>query len=84
MRKKGDLSINVVVIAAIALIVLVVLIVIFTNRFGVFTKTVKNCETQGGVCKASCDAGTEGTLLGTDCEQKSGLTKCCKPVEQKT
>ncbi len=83
MRKKGDISINVIVIAAIALIVLVVLIVIFTSRFGVFTKTVKNCEAQGGVCKASCDASAEGTLLGTDCEQKAGINKCCKSVEQK-
>jgi hypothetical protein len=38
--KKGDLSINVIIVAAIALIILVVLVVIFTGRIGVFSQGV--------------------------------------------
>ncbi len=38
--KKGDLSLNVIIVAAIALIVLVVLVVIFTGRIGVFSQEV--------------------------------------------
>ncbi len=38
--KKGDLSLNVIIVAAIALIVLVVLVVIFTGRIGVFSQGV--------------------------------------------
>ncbi len=38
--KKGDMSINVIIVAAIALIILVVLVVIFTGRIGVFNQGV--------------------------------------------
>ncbi len=38
--KKGDLSLNVIIVAAIALIVLVVLVVIFTGRISVFSQGV--------------------------------------------
>ncbi len=36
MSKKGDLSLNIIIVAALALIVLVVLVVIFTGRIGIF------------------------------------------------
>lgn len=58
--KKGDVSINVLIIAAMALIVLVILIAIFSGRIGKFGKeydstkegaTANVCGSNGGYCE---------------------------------
>jgi hypothetical protein len=59
--KKGDLSIQVIVVAAIALIVLVVLIVIFTGRMGTWGTQSANCELKGGKCAVECGNAQYGT-----------------------
>lgn len=40
-NKKGDLSLNVIIVAALALIVLVLLVMIFTGRIGIFKAGVE-------------------------------------------
>ena len=61
MRKRGDMSMNIIVIAALALLVLVVLAIIFTSRIGTFGKGVDSCDNSGGECVAaeSCRAFTD-------------------------
>lgn len=50
--RKGDLSLNTIVVAAIVMIVLVVLIMIYTGRMSIFTDllgtTTKSCAGLGG------------------------------------
>ena len=52
LNKKGDLSINIVIVAAIALIVLIVMIAIFVGRTGTFVKVMDDCP---GTCVDSKD-----------------------------
>ena len=54
MTKKGDLSINIIIVAAIALLVLIILAVLILrtgNRVDVGTR----CEALGGNCESECD-----------------------------
>jgi flagellar basal body-associated protein FliL len=53
MNKKGDLTINIIVIAVIALLVLVILIAIFSGKIGMFNTQTNNqldrgCVSNGG------------------------------------
>ena len=77
MKKKGDISMNTIVVAAIALTVLVVLIYIFTGRSRLFVSGSKNCvSSHKGTCMQmkNCDGVT---YPGTDCEDqyKDGYTQ---------
>ena len=65
MRKKGDISINMIVIAALALIVLVVIVFIFSGQ-------VK--KTAGGFAFIGNDAA--GGVKGTKCETVLGGRIC--------
>jgi hypothetical protein len=70
-NKKGDLSINIIIVAAIALIVLVVMVAVFTGRislFGIGVDTVsgakKSCDVDiKGQWKTACDS-TESARYG--------------------
>lgn len=64
--KKGDLSINIVIIAVIALLVLVVLSYIFVGKIGQTRKGMDRCENSGASCKALCDPTAE-RQLDKDC-----------------
>lgn len=48
--KKGDLSLNLIIMAIIALIVLVVIVTIFTGKLGTFRQASDTCQKNGGVC----------------------------------
>jgi hypothetical protein len=63
-NKKGDLSINLIVVAAIAMIILVVMILIFTNKISVFQKS---CVTDvNGVVKPGSECGYDTQTQTTD------------------
>ncbi len=49
-NKKGDLSINIIIIAAISLAVLVILFMIFTGRLNLFSKGVTQTQKAGYTC----------------------------------
>jgi hypothetical protein len=71
--KKGDLSINIIVIAALALLVLVIIAVIFMNRAVIFGGTVNDCLSKSGqVCKSAATGCGEGYT-------KSPGQTCFKP-----
>ncbi len=86
MKKKGDMSINVVVIAAIALVVLVVLIAIFSGRMRGFLGGARDCGTQSGECieREECVLPENTMIPGTDCEDLNKDTDydyvCCVPL----
>lgn len=53
MAKKGDLSINIIVIAAIALLILVIIAVLLI-RSGGQIRDGTSCSGLGGSCEESC------------------------------
>ncbi len=84
LDRRGDLSINTIVIAVIALIVLAVLIIIFTNVLGDTNRTLRACEERGGTCADGvCPTGLQYFALGNkQCRTDNpGFTKpvCCLP-----
>ena len=50
MKRKGDISINTIVVAAIALVVMVLLILIATQNLGGFRRKTSECQSFQGVC----------------------------------
>lgn len=80
--RKGDISINIIIIAAIALIVLVVLIAIFSGRMGKWgvaldEVTNKKCSDVGGEEKYSQDCEPTKVIYGQFQKLPSGKV-CCK------
>jgi hypothetical protein len=68
IKKQGELSLTVVIIAVICLIVLVVLVLIFSGKLRLFGSQVRNCQTAGGSCETGCEPN-ETPLSGTNCEE---------------
>lgn len=86
LSRKGDLTLNTIVIAALVLIVLVVLIMIFTGKMGDTLRrmgiiTDKTCGGLGGrSCSASCSGyeitGAEDVPAGKTCCKFDYLGEC--------
>ncbi len=83
-KKKGDLALNLIIVAIIALLVLVVIIYLFTGKSQLFSKGLAGCSEKGGKCsteqdKTSCPTGTITIAKETsDCGK--GIA-CCKPFD---
>ena len=86
MRKKGDISINVIIIAIIALMVLVVLLMIFSGKMGDFSDKTgeiqdKSCSDVDGSAvvqeTANCPDGYIRSLFVY--KDVSAGYKCCRP-----
>ena len=76
MQKKGDLSINVIVIAAIAMLVLVVMVYMVGSKLGWFARATGCGGAVEGVCAYSCEElGTNYRPIGT------GSDVNCKPEQ---
>jgi len=54
LSKKGDLSINIIIVAALGLAVLVILFAVFTGRIGIFGKGVDQTQQQLTTCPQQC------------------------------
>lgn len=89
MNKKGDLSINMIVIAAIAMIILVVVSVLIFRSGGILNES-RTCSAIGGTCVEDYvyDSCSEYAEYETDsytrhptaaCEQED--TFCCVPLK---
>ncbi len=67
--KKGDLSLNLIIVAAILMIVFVVIVVIFSGRMGMFRSSIDKCESYKGVCsKTGCTGAYEIEKPEYDCD----------------
>lgn len=84
MAKKGDLSLNVIVIAILALLVLVVLAMIFTGRLAGFTKDVKSCASlKSAACvtdASECGGDDQKVMGGYTCPTETSV--CCLSLIQ--
>ncbi len=90
MTKKGDLSINIIIIAAIALIILVIISVLLF-RSGGQIQTGTSCQGIGGTCifrtdYRSCSEYAEFNYLQTNMRQHLAAScpqegqMCCIPI----
>jgi len=80
MRRRGEISMEVIIIAAIALLVLVILAVLIL-RAGTGVGKGTNCESPsiGGTCAESCDIVGEGHIPSTNaCPNPDDI--CCVPL----
>ncbi|PIN70037.1 hypothetical protein COV93_03150 [Candidatus Woesearchaeota archaeon CG11_big_fil_rev_8_21_14_0_20_43_8] len=81
MKKKGDISIQVIVVAILALLVLVILSVMFISKMGKTGDQISGCGSKGGTCKSVCGTDETPLVLGNaDCDKQTSGYKCCLPV----
>lgn len=73
LEKKGDITIETVVLVALALIFLIVVAFVMTGKITIFSKALGDCENKGGKCMAS--GACYGTESGFSCTDKSEI--CC-------
>jgi len=75
MKKRANLSMQVIIVAILLLVVLVVLGVIFGESMKEFFTGVKDCSSKGGSCvlKSSCSTG--GVIFGPKCDTAGEV--CC-------
>ncbi|MBN2458810.1 hypothetical protein JXB28_00870 [Candidatus Woesearchaeota archaeon] len=81
MNKKGDLSVNVIVVAAIALLVLVILAYLVASKLGWFAKATGCGGATESICVTSCDEldGTYRQIAsGTDAGCSADMVCCVK------
>ena len=85
MLKKGDLTINLIVIAVVALLVLVILVAIFSGKMGIFGQGTqepleRTCTGSGGFIIPFSDPCDPGTVHSTGAytDVNAGF-KCCIP-----
>lgn len=73
--KKGDMTIQVIVLAALALIFLFVVVFVMTGKINIFSKTLDDCTNKNGICVSagSCSA-LGGIASGFACPHNE---ECC-------
>ncbi|OIO66363.1 hypothetical protein COY28_02280 [Candidatus Woesearchaeota archaeon CG_4_10_14_0_2_um_filter_57_5] len=80
---KGELSLQIIIIAVLLLIVLAVLLAIFISSNRNFVENVKSCTAKGGTCVTTvggtCPDG-QGSVIGTDCKVGTTAVACCIPT----
>ncbi|MDD3263859.1 MAG: hypothetical protein PHT94_03110 [Candidatus Nanoarchaeia archaeon] len=75
MKKKGDLSIGIIIAAAVGVLVLVVMGAIFINQMKGTTDDIKtDCSRLGGIYEESGDCKTGYTYMP---KYNSTTQKCC-------
>ncbi len=62
--KKGDMTIQFVVLAALALIFLFVVVFVMTGKINIFNKTLDDCTNKDGICVNSGTCSAEGGVAG--------------------
>jgi hypothetical protein len=72
--RRGEISMEVIIIAAIALLVLVILSVLLLRQTG---NLAEDCQNVGGRCQDSCDTFDGEVELRNTCSQ--GLV-CCRAL----
>ena len=79
--KRGELSINVMIMAIIALVVLIVIIAVFTGKLGIVSTSLNSCAEKGGTChtKESCvDVGNDyAPMPSSSCPKKDDKEQVC-------
>ena len=78
MKRRGEISMEVIIIAAIALLVLVILSVLILRSGGNFAKGT-SCAGVGGTCEEACDVLGSGYVPSNNvCPNTDQV--CCVPL----
>ena len=77
MERRGEISMEVIIIAAIALLVLVILAVLIVRSGGNFASGT-SCEGVGGTCEDSCEFLDGYIPSANSCSQEGYV--CCVPL----
>ena len=76
MRKKGDITIETIVLIALALIFLLVVVFVMTGKISLFSKTLGDCKGKGGICTTSGTCQDKaGSETGFSCTEETDI--CC-------
>ncbi len=78
MRKKAELSMNIIIMAIIGLIILAIVAYLIFQRLGQ-TEQATLCTSFGGECKQSCGQGEFRNFAGICTDQDPGPL-CCVPT----
>jgi len=87
MFKKGDLSLNMIIIAIIALLVLVIIAAVFTGRIAIFNLGISDCKTkfQNAQCLFECGDGfvldSTSKCIDSDSKKADPNLHCCIPQD---
>ena len=75
--KKGDITMETIVLAALALLFFIVVAFVMTGKIGNFSKSISDCESKNGLCVAqnTCAEQYGGTEIGFACADK--VQVCC-------
>jgi hypothetical protein len=77
--KKGDITIQMVVLAALALIFLIVVVFVMTGKLKIFSTTLDDCTNKDGMCvnTGTCDAeGGSASSFSCPTGQECCLNLC--------
>jgi hypothetical protein len=77
--KKGEMSINMIILATIAIIVLVIVVFLLIRQF-TDTKDAVDCPSVGGVCTSSDKCTQPIVIEGKEITCKISGELCCKPI----
>jgi hypothetical protein len=84
MSKKGDISLNMIIIAIIALLVLVIIAAVFTGRLALFNVGISDCKSiKNAQCLFECGDGYVNNPTGkclVDGKSDPGM-ECCIPQD---
>lgn len=83
MNTRGDISINMIILAVLALFALIILSFILTSKGSMFNKGISGCENKGGTCVTSgtCESGYGGIVTDFTCQ--SGQECCLSPCARR-
>ena len=83
MKRKGELSINIIIVAAIALLILVIIGALLIRQYSKVNNAVSGegkCAGGIGHCRVSCNVGEQAVPdVSNECD--AGLT-CCVGTSQ--
>lgn len=78
LKRKGDLMMLVVGMAA-ALVLLFVILFLYNSKFGIFRDNINDCQSKGAVCVKSI-ADCESSISQFSCPKNTPVC-CMKPGE---
>lgn len=75
--KRGDMSMQTIVVAVIVLLIAAILIYMTGTRLGLFDDTIGACQDRGGECRTECQGGEQPFYIGNSACQESGRGDVC-------
>lgn len=78
--KKSMSAISIIISLAAVMILVIIYISIFSEKSGIFSKTINSCETKGGKCLKECSP--DSAYANFECPGKGQI--CCINPSQLT